>query len=150
MTKKTILGFTQLVRAMDETTMDMVAQNGVTIIQKISSSFVVRHGLTTNMENALTREIMIITIRDFIQQETRRVLDPYIGRKMTANLTGDISATLGSMLKSAVNSQIIVDYKGVSAIRDSVQPDYITVTAFYVPIFGLNWIDVSYQIRVRF
>ena len=150
MTTKTITGFTQLVRSLDETTMDMVATKGVTLIQKISSSFVIRHGLTTNMSSALTREVMIITIRDFIQQETRRVLKPYIGRKMTDNLVGEVSTTLGSMLKSAVNSQIIVDYKGVSAERDSVQPDYITVSAFYVPIFGLNWVSVEYVIRVKF
>jgi hypothetical protein len=54
------------------------------------------------------------------------------------------------MLASAVDAQIIVDYKGVTAERDAVQPDFIKVTAFYIPIFGLNWVDVSYTIRVRF
>lgn len=150
MTRKVLVGFKQLVRAMDETTMDMVATRGLTIVQKIGSTFVVRHGLTTNMSSALTREIMIITIRDFIQQETRRSLDQYIGRKMTANLAGEVAATLGAMLASAVDSQIIVDYKGVTAERDTVQPDFIKVTAFYIPIFGLNWVEVSYTIRVRF
>ncbi len=150
MTRKTLLGLKQLVRSLDEVTMDLVATRGLTVIMKVSQTFVIRHALTTKMDNALTREVMIITIRDFIQQETRRVLEPFIGRKMTANLPGEISATLGSMLASAVDSQIIVDYKGVIAERDTVQPDYIKVTAFYIPIFGLNWIDVTYEIRVRF
>lgn len=150
MTRKTLLGFKQLVRSMDETTMDLVATRGLTVIMKVSSTFVIRHAVTTNMTNVLTREVMIITIRDFIQQETRRVIDPHIGRKMTANLAGEIASSLGSMLASAVDSQIIVDYKGVTAERDSVQPDYIKVTAFYIPIFGLNWVDVEYQIRVKF
>jgi len=150
MTRKTLLGFKQLVRSMDEVTMDLVATRGLTVIMKVSSTFVIRHAITTNMSSTLTREIMVITIRDFIQQETRRVLDVFIGRKMTANLAGEVAATLGSMLASAVDSQIIVDYKGVTAERDKVQPDYIKVTAFYIPMMGLNWIDVSYQIRVRF
>lgn len=150
MTRKTLLGFKQLVRSLDEPTMDMVATRGLTVIMKVSQSFIIRHALTTNMSSALTREVMIITVRDFIQQETRRVIDPFIGRKMTANLAGEIGATLGSMLASAVDSQIIVDYKGVTAIKDTVQPDYIKVTAFYIPIMGLNWVDVEYQIRVRF
>lgn len=150
MTRKTLLGFKQLVRSLDETTMDMVATRGLTVIMKVSQTFVIRHALTTNMASALTREVMIITIRDFIQQETRRAIEPFIGRKMTANLAGEVAATLGSMLASAVDSQIIVDYKGVTAERDTVQPDFIKVTAFYIPIMGLNWVDVEYQIRVRF
>jgi hypothetical protein len=150
MTRKVLVGFKQLVRSVDETTMDMVATRGLTIIQKIGSTFIVRHGLTTKMDSALTREIMIITIRDFIQQETRRSLDPFIGRKMTGGLPNEVAAALGSMLASAVDAQIIVDYKGVTAERDAVQPDFIKVTAFYIPIFGLNWVDVSYTIRVRF
>jgi hypothetical protein len=150
MTRKTIIGFKSLVRSMDEVTMDLVATRGLTVIMKVSSTFIIRHGLTTNMSSAMTREIMVITISDFIQQETRRVLDPFIGRKMTANLPSEAASTLGSMLSSAVDNLIIVDYKGISAEKDSVQPDYIKVTGFYIPMFGLNWIDVSYTIRVRF
>jgi len=150
MTRKVIVGFKQLVRAMDESTMDLVATRGVTLIQKISSTFLVRHGLTTKMDSALTREIMVITIQDFIQQEARRVLEPFIGRKMTSNLPGEAGTTLGSMLTSAVEAQIITDFKGVIAERDTVQPDYIKVTAFYIPMFGLNWVDVTFTIRVRF
>jgi hypothetical protein len=150
MTRKTLLGFKQLVRSLDETTMDLVAVRGLTVIMKVSSTMVIRHAMTTNMTSALTREVMVITIRDFIQQETRRVVEPYIGRKMTSSLPGEVGAAVGSMLASAVDAQIIVDYKGVTAVRDSVQPDYIKVTAFYIPIMGLNWVDVEYQIRVRF
>jgi hypothetical protein len=150
MTRKSIVGFKQLVRSLDEVTMDLVATRGLTVIVKVGSTFMVRHGLTTKMDSALTREIMVITIKDFIQQESRRVLDPFIGRKMTANLPGEVAATLGAMLAAAVDSQIITTYKGVTAERDAVQPDYVKVTAFYVPIFGLNWVDVSYTIRVRF
>jgi len=150
MTRKVLVGFTSLVRSLDEVTMDMVATRGLTVVQKIGSTFVIRHGLTTKMDSALTREIMVITIRDFIQQEARRILDPFIGRKMTANLPGECAATLGSMLNSAVNAQIIVDYKGVTAERDSVQPDFILITAFYIPILGCNWIDCQFGIRTKF
>jgi hypothetical protein len=150
MTRKTLVGFKQLIRTMDEVTMDMVASSGLTVIQRISQTIFIRHGLTTKMDNALSREIMVITIKDFIQQEARRSLDRYIGSKMTGGLTNDIASTLGSMLASAVDAEIITDYKGVTAERDSNQPDFIKVSAFYIPIFGLNWIDVSFTIRVKF
>lgn len=150
MTRKSIVGFKQLIRSLDEVTMDLVATRGLTVIMKTGGNFLIRHALTTKMDSALTREVMVITIMDFIQQESRRILDPFIGRKMTDNLPGEVAATLGSMLASAVDSQIIVDYKGVTAERDAVQPDYIKVSAFYIPMMGLNFVDVSYTIRVRF
>ena len=150
MTRKVLTGFKALVRSMDETTMDQVATKGICVIEKRGASFVIRHALTTRMESTFTREIMVTTIKDFIQQEARRVLDPYIGKKFTANLTTDVSTTLASMLRSAVDATIIVDFKGVVAERDAVQPDYIKCVAFYIPIVGLNWISVDFNIRARF
>lgn len=150
MTRKSLVGFKQLIRSLDEVTMDLVATRGLTVIIKTGATFLIRHALTTKMDSALTREVMVITIMDFIQQESRRILDPFIGRKMTNNLPGEVAASLGSMLASAVDTQIIAGYKGVNAERDAVQPDYIKVTASYVPVMGLNYVDVSYTIRVRF
>ena len=150
MTMKQLVGFTQLVRTMDEPTMDMVAVSGVTIIQKIASTFVIRHGMTTDQSSVLTREIMVVTIADYIQQSTRNVCKQFIGQKMLPSLTGNISNSVGSMLKSAVTAQIIFDYKAVTAQVDPNQPDYIVVTASYIPIFGLNWVGVTYTIRTKF
>jgi len=151
MTRKSIVGFTKLVRTLDEPTMDMVANKGVTVIQLIGSTTMqIRHGLTTNMASSLTREQNIITITDFIQQEARRVLDPYIGRKFVRTLTTDVSTTLGAMLRAAIEAEIIVDFKNVSAERDAVEPDFIRASAFYIPIVGVNYIEVTLNIRVRF
>jgi len=149
MTRKQIIGFKQLIRSMDETTADMVANRGVTIIENVLGVMRVRHALTTRMESSLTREINITTIKDFIQQEGRRILDPYIGRKFLVNLTGQVATTLAAMLRSAVEVELIIDFKGVTAERDSVQPDFIKVQAFYQPVIGLNWIDVTFNLRTR-
>ena len=149
MTRKQLIGFKNLVRTLDEVTMDMVANYGVTVIEKINP-FIIRHGLTTDMSNSLTREQNIITIRDFIQQEARRVLDPYIGRKFTATLPNDVTTTLSAMLRAAVDATIIVDYQNVSAERDEVEPDFIRATAYYIPIIGVNYIEVVFNVRIRF
>jgi sulfur carrier protein ThiS len=150
MTRKQIVGFSELVRTLDEPTMDMIAAKGVTIIQPASSVLFIRHGLTTDMSSVLTREQNIITIRDFIQQAARNGLDMYIGKKFTASLPRDVASTLGAIMRAAVEATIIVDFKGVTAERDSTQPDFIRAVAFYIPIVGLNYIEVSFNIRVRF
>jgi hypothetical protein len=149
MTRKQIVGFKALIREMDEATSDMVATRGVTIIMR-TNPFVVRHCLTTNMTSTLTREYNVTTVRDYIQQEARRVLDQYIGKKFIRTLTDDVAATLGAMLRAAKDATIIVDFKGVSAERDATQPDFIRATAYYIPIVGLNWIECTFNIRIRF
>ena len=148
MTRKQIVGFKALIREMDEATMDMVASKGVTIIT--GEGFKVRHCLTTRMESTLTREYNVTTIRDFIQQSARSGLDKYIGRKFVSNLPAEVATSLSSILQSAKDSQIIVDFKGVTAERDKTQPDFIRASAYYVPVVGLNWIEIIFSIRIRF
>jgi len=149
MTRKQIVGFKALIREMDEATMDMVATKGVTVIMG-GGPFVVRHCLTTRMESTLTRELNITTIRDYTQQESRRALDGYIGRKFVSNLTSEVETSLAAVLQAEKDAQIIDAYKGVSAERDSAQPDFIRCSAYYRPIVGLNWIEVVFNIRIKF
>lgn len=148
MTRKALTGFTKLVREMDEVTMDMLATKGVTIVAG-RNPFYIRHCLTTNMDSILTRELNVVTVGDFIQQETRRVLDKFIGNKFTAAVVGDVTAVLKAMLQAAKDLNLIVDFSGITASRDPNQPDFIRASAFYVPIVGVNYIEVVYNIRVR-
>jgi hypothetical protein len=150
MTRKQLVGFVNLVREMDEATMDMVATKGVTIVQRTQSQFNIRHCLTTNMVSTLTREYNVTTVRDYVQQEARRVLDQFIGKKFIRTLLDDVRSTLGAMLRAAQDATIIVDFKGVSAEQDATQPDFIRATAFYIPVLSVNWIEVTFNIRVRF
>ena len=149
MTRKQVVGFKALVRELDEVTMDQTASGGVTVIER-RNPFVIRHGLTTNMATTLTREINIITIRDFIQQEARRVLDPFIGKKFVAGLLNQVENTLSAMLRASVEAQIITDFKGVAAEKDESEPDFIRCVAYYIPVFAVNYIEVVFNVRTRF
>jgi hypothetical protein len=144
MTRKQLVGLKQLVRTLDEPTMDMVAIKGVTII---TQNFTVRHSLSTNMSNIITSDPAVTTISDFIQQQTRQVLDPFIGRKIVDGFTNDVARTDTAMLRAAKQAQIISNYTPATAVRDPNNPKMINVSAYYVPVFGCDWILVEYGLR---
>jgi hypothetical protein len=106
--------------------------------------------MTTNMSSTLTRELNITTIRDFIQQEARRVLDQFIGRKFVGTILNQVENTIAAMLRGAIEADIIVDMKRPTAERDAQQPDFIHVYAAYLPVVGINWIDVVFDLRLKF
>lgn len=149
MTRKSIAGFKRLFRKMDETTMDMVANSGVTVIEDTNPVLRIRHALTTNMTSALTRELSIITIRDYVQQAMRFALEQYIGQKYLARLNNDIAITANSVMMQLVQREIIVAATGASVETDLADPTMARVEISYAPVFPLNYIQVTFNLRGR-
>ena len=147
LTRKSIVGFTSLFRKLDAVASNQTATAGITILTEQQASMQIRHAVTTDMSNALTREPTIVFIKDEVQRDTRAVLDPFIGQKFLQNKLTDIEITVSNMLKGKVQAEKIVEYKGVSATVDPSDPTQADVVAFYSPVFPLNWIQVNYTIR---
>jgi len=149
MTRKTLAGFKRLFRKMDETTMDLVANSGVTIIEDTNPVLRVRHALTTDMSGALTRELSIITIKDFVQQAMRFGLEQYIGEKYLLRLNNDIAITANSIMQQLVEMEIITAASGASVETDRGDPTMAIVEISYAPVFPLNYIKVTFNLRGR-
>jgi len=149
MTRKTLAGFKRLFRKMDETTMDIVANSGVTIIEDTNPVLRVRHCLTTNMTSALTRELSILTIRDYVQQAMRFALEQYIGQKYLAKLNNDIAITANSVMQQLIQREIIVAATDASVQTDAADPTMALVEISYSPVFPLNYIQVTFKLRGR-
>lgn len=53
---------------------------------------------------------------------------------------------LTKFLQGKKSAQIIYDFKGVSAVYSEDDPTLIEVSAYYKPIFGVNWIYITFNI----
>lgn len=144
----------RLGRAMTVTDMNLVAQSGVTVLVDVVPGKVkVRHGLTTDMKGASLNSIemaktpTVIQIMDYIQQQTRATLDPFVGTKNLGQKLSQVEGRVSMMLKGAVASDIIVGYRNVRATVDPAQPTLISVTAAIAPVFPLDYIVVSFQLN---
>lgn len=148
-TGRRLVGYTQLARKLDIVEQNQVAQSGVTILEEKPPFFRVRHGLTTDMTNVLTKLPTIVMIADEVQKQTRNVLDNFIGIKFLPGILSQIEGRLAMMLKSLVFKQIISAYTGIKAEVSPEDPTTAICEAWYSPVFPLLFIIVTYNLRSK-
>jgi len=147
MTRKSIAGFKRLVRSLDEVTKDSVAAAGVMVIEEIGGSMRVRHGLTTDLSSPFTSKPEVITIKDEVQRSMRSTLDKYIGKKVLESTQRDIASTISSTMRILIDKEIIVKFANITVEQDPADPSFFKAEVFYVPIVGLDYIEVTFNIR---
>ena len=149
LTHKTLTGFRRLVRQIDAVTMNQTAVAGVTILEDLVPNILIRHAMTTNPDNVLTREPTVIYIKDYVQQQMRSALDKFIGVKFLPTVVQDVETTVDNIMNHMINQEIITAFTGTAAQQDENDPTILRVETFYSPVFPLNWIVVSLNLRVK-
>lgn len=148
-TRRQVFGFNQLGRVLDPTEANQVAVAGVSVIEQVDSGMRVRHGLTTNVTNVLTRTPSVTLTIQFVQQSIRRVLDPYIGQKFTGSLIKTVENALVGLFSTLIDQQLVQSVTGIVVSVDAVDPTIMRTEAIYVPVFPLEYITSTLQVRIR-
>lgn len=148
-TGRKLLGYTQLARSMDSVQMNQIAVRGVTILENKSPFIRVRHGLTTDMTNILTKTPTVILIADEVQRQARNVLDSFIGIKFLPSVLSQIEGRLAMMFKGLVAAQIVSAYTGITANVSADDPTVAEVSAFYSPVWPLLYIVIQFNVRAQ-
>lgn len=141
-----LTGFTSLNRRLDAVVMNQLAVGGVTVLENRPPFIRIRHGLTSDMTNILTKTPTVIQIADEMQRRVRATCEPFIGAKFLPQLLGQIEGRLSEMFKGAMQEQIITIFTGISVKADPSDPTAILVEAFYQPVFPLLYIQVTLRV----
>lgn len=147
LTNASLVGLRRLTRRLDNVTAAQVAQSGLTVLEERSSNIRIRMALTTDLSTVLTRDPRIVEVKHFVQQGVRSALDSYIGSKFLPSVLTDIEKTLGAYFRALKQAQLIVDFKGIKATRNSSDPSTVDVEVFYSPVLPLNWVVVTLNLR---
>jgi hypothetical protein len=145
-TRARLVGFDELARRLDAVEQNQVAVQGVTVLEQRGTVIRVRQGLTTDMSNVLTKLPTIITIADEVQRASRRDLDRFIGIKFLPGVLSEIEGQLSTTMKALKNAQIIAAFTGIQA-RTTNDPTVVEVEAFYMPVFPLLYIVITFNLR---
>lgn len=148
-TGRLLSGFTSLARTLDAVEANQVASRGVTVIEERLPYMRIRHGLTSDMSNTLTKLPTVIQIADDMQRRARAVLDQFVGVKFLPQILGQIEGQLSEMFKRAVQGQIITSFTGVSVVLDPADPTAVLVEAFYIPVFPLLYIQLTFRVSAQ-
>jgi hypothetical protein len=147
LTNTTIVGFKRLYRRLDNVTAALVANSGCTILEEQTPVIRILMYLTTDMSTSLTRDPRIVEVKHWIQQGMRNSLSRYIGSKNLPKMQPQIKDTVGSYFKQLKQNEIIVDFTGINVTQNSSDPSTVDVEAYYSPVFPLNWIVVTLNLR---
>ena len=72
----------------------------------------------------------------------------YIGIKFLPYVLQDVETSVDNLMNQLINQQIITAFTGTSAVQDPIDPPILNVETFYSPVFPLNWIVVTLNLRV--
>jgi hypothetical protein len=146
-TGRRLVGYTQLGRVLDMVEQNQLAQKGITILEDRPPFLRVRHGLTTDMTNNLTKLPTIVLIADEVQQQSRAALEPFIGTKFLPGILTQVEGRLAMTLKQLVKAQIISAYTGVKATVSVDDPTSAEISAYYSPVFPLLYLLLTFGLR---
>lgn len=148
-TRRYIQGFKRVGRVLDPTESNQIAVAGVTVMEQVDIGIRVRHGLTTRMDTVITRTPSVTLIIHHVQQSMREVLDPFVGQKFSASLLKSSEGVLVGLFGNLISQQIVSSVAGISVTVDEDDPTIMRTESIYVPVFPLEYILSSLQIRIR-
>ena len=153
LTRKTINGFIGPAESpmQREGEKDLETQSGLMVIEKTRRNQVqVRHGVTTDFTDLLSREWSIIGQQDVMVYRVRDYLDAdgLIGMPIYDTTLIQVKASAESALQSLVRDQIIVGYQNLKVRQLATLPDVIEVRYEWRPAYPLNYILVRYSVAV--
>lgn len=146
-TGRLLVGFNQLARILDAVEQNQVAVAGVTLLEDRPPFLRVRHGLTTDMADILTKTPTIIQIADEVQRQSRDALEVFIGVKFLQGILTQVEGRLAKVMADLQQGQIITAFTGVKATVDATDPTQADVEAFYSPVFPLLYLWLTFHLR---
>ncbi len=147
LTNQTIVGFKRLYRRMDNVTAALIANAGCTVLEEQTPVVRILMYLTSDMSTPLTRDPRIVEVKHSIQKGLRSNLNRFIGSKNLPKMRPQINDTVGGYFKALKLQEIIVDFTGISVTPNATDPSTVDVEAYYSPVFPLNWIMVTLNLR---
>lgn len=149
LTRRQVFGFKQVGRILEPTEANQIAVAGVSLIEQVDAGLRIRHGLTTRVDNVLTRTPSVTLTVHYVQQTMRRVLDPFIGQKFSGAILKQAESIMTAAFGSLIEEQIVGKVAGISITVDEEDPTIMRAEAVYVPVFPLEYIVASLGIRLR-
>lgn len=127
---------------------DLLASDGITIVEPLASGGRVRHGLTTtNSGSSEEEEPSILRVRDYVAKQSRTTLENrFVGGVITSTTLGEVKITQEKLLDAFVSQRLISQYASIQVTQDSTEPRQVNVAFDIQPVYPLNWIRIDFSI----
>lgn len=154
LTKKQIRGFVgvpaDVLESMTATNKNLWSSSGVAVTEWTRrNTLVVRHGVSTDPSNTLTREVSITRAKDAMVRSIQDTLDAarIIGTPIRENTHIQVKGIVQGALEALVGAGTIVSYQNLGARIAPGDPQVIEVKFEYRPAYPLNYVLVTFSIN---
>lgn len=154
LTKKTVRSFpsipARIFSTMTKTAKDDMSNAGVCVVEQAADGrLVVRHGVTTDRSNVLTREVSIVRAKDTLIRLIYQAIDQagIVGSPLTAETPVRVQSIVDGALTQAQNAGIVVAYSNLSVRISDSDATSLQVKFAYRPAYPVNYINVSFSIN---
>jgi hypothetical protein len=155
LTRKRVRSFAGLpgsvVSEMSRSFKDNLSSRGVAVAElSRAQTLVVRHGVTTDRTNVMTREVSLVRAKDamVIAIETAVENSGIIGSPMTEDTPLIVKALVTGALETIQGNNTIVSYREVRVRQPDSRPDVIEAKFEYRPAYPLNYVLVSFSVDI--
>jgi len=151
LTHKRITGWNDIGELQPDGERNLESQNGLMVVEKTRRQIIrVRHGVTTDPTDLLTREWSIIGQQDALTYRIRDYLEAanLIGQPIYPYTLVNVKSSAEAALQSLIRDGLLVDYMGLKVRQLLTNPDVIEVTFGWLPAFPLNYIVVRFGVSL--
>lgn len=151
LTRKTLLGFSDLPEKASESQKTAESQGGLCVIEKtVQGAIRVRHGVSSDPTDIVSREWSITGQRDEQILRMRNSLDNnnIIGSIITDTTLVNVKATASGTLEALVSDGTIRGYSGLQVRQLITEPDVIEIRYAWLANAPLNYVVVSFSLNL--
>lgn len=147
LTRKEIIGFQEIPDTLTRAEKNLIASNGVLLIETVGGISRVRQQLTTDPSTRANSEITIVEIVDFTASSMRQLLEAiFIGQKILLDTPAQVRSVITAVLQNLVQAEIITAFQNVTASVNNTDPTQIDVSFQISPVFPLNFILITFSL----
>jgi hypothetical protein len=120
------------------------------VVEVMRQRLQIRHGVTTNPTDLISREWSIIGQQDAMVFRLRDYLESanLIGQPIYPFTLINVKGTADAALQSLIRDGLIVDYVGLKVRQLATNPDVLEVSFSWLPAWPLNYIVCSFSITL--
>lgn len=151
LTHKRITGWATINELQPEGEKNLESSNGLMVIEKTRRQIIrVRHGVTTDPKDLISREWSITGQQDALTYRIRDYLESanLIGQPIYPYTLINVKSSAEAALQSLLRDSLLVDYTGLKVRQLLTNPDVIEVSFGWLPAFPLNYIVVRMGISL--
>lgn len=156
LTKKSLASFgsipARVFNSMTQAFKNNLSGSGVAVTeQQADGRLTVRHGVSTDMTNILTREVSVTRAKDTLLRMVDQGLDRSgaVGEPLTLNSPVEIRGIMEGVLTQAVAVGLIIAFSNLAVRPSAADPTILEVKFAYDPAYPLNKINVSFSINTQ-